>query len=62
MIEFDLPPGVVRPVVTAPEPVLSTRCSEVDPVDPDVVQLAADLLATMAGLEPLPPGVSSLRR
>ena len=48
MIELDLPPGVVRPVVTAPDPVLSTRCSEVDPVDPDVVQLAADLLATMA--------------
>lgn len=47
MIELDLPQGVVRPVVTAPAAVLSTRCEEVDPADPEVVQLAADLLATM---------------
>lgn len=42
----DLPAGRVRPVVHAPHPVLATRCLEVDPTDPDVVQLAADLLAT----------------
>ena len=49
MTEFavDLPVGVIRPVVTAPDPVLSTPCQEVDPCDPQVVQLAADLLATM---------------
>jgi peptide deformylase len=33
-------------VVTAPAAVLSTPCAEVDPCDPDVAQLAADLLAT----------------
>jgi len=42
-----LPPGRVLPVVRAPEPVLATRCDEVDPRDPSVVQLAADLVATM---------------
>ncbi len=41
-----LPEGRVLPVVTAPDPVLSTPCAEVDPTDPAVVQLAADLLAT----------------
>jgi peptide deformylase len=41
-----LPEGVVRPVVRAPDPVLSTRSVEVDPCDPGVVALAADLLAT----------------
>ena len=41
-----LPEGRVLPVVTAPDPVLSTPCAEVDPADPAVVQLAADLLAT----------------
>jgi len=41
-----LPQGLVLPVVLAPDPVLSTRCVEVDPTDPLVVQLAADLLAT----------------
>ena len=44
----DLPEGRVLPVVTAPHPVLSSRCDEVDPTDPEVVQLAADLIATMA--------------
>lgn len=43
-----LPVGRVLPVVTAPAPVLSQRCVEVDPADPQVVQLAADLLVTMA--------------
>jgi peptide deformylase len=39
--------GRVLPVVTAPATVLSTVGEEVDPTDPDVVQLAADLVATM---------------
>ncbi len=43
----ELPAGRVLPVVAAPAPVLGTACSEVDPTDPDVVQLAADLIATM---------------
>ncbi|HET8615421.1 MAG TPA: peptide deformylase [Actinomycetales bacterium] len=41
-----LPESVVRPVVTAPARVLSTPGQDVDPSDPAVVQLAADLLAT----------------
>lgn len=41
------PQGRVLPVVRAPHPALSTRCLEVDPTDADVVQLAADLVATM---------------
>lgn len=41
-----LPDGRVLPVLRAPEPVLSTPCTPVDPADPAVVQLAADLLAT----------------
>jgi peptide deformylase len=40
-------PGEVRKVVRAPEPVLSTPGPEVDASDPDVIRLAADLLATM---------------
>jgi peptide deformylase len=39
--------GRVRPVVTAPATVLSTVGDEVDPTDPEIVQLAADLIATM---------------
>jgi peptide deformylase len=39
--------GVVRPVVRAPDPVLGRPGAEVDPVCPDTVRLAADLLATM---------------
>ena len=39
--------GQVRDVVTAPAPVLSTDGTKVDPTDPEVVQLAADLVATM---------------
>ena len=42
----DLPEGRVLAVVTAPAGVLSTPSVEVDPLDPAVVQLAADLLAT----------------
>ena len=40
-------PGVVRPVVTAPNPVLSTPSKEVDPTSDEIVQLAADLIETM---------------
>lgn len=47
-LHVELPVGRIRPVVTAPNPVLSTPCLEVDPRDPEVVRLAADLLATMA--------------
>ncbi|MDN5745216.1 MAG: peptide deformylase [Nocardioidaceae bacterium] len=39
--------GAVRTVVRAPATVLSTRGEDVDPTAPDVVQLAADLVATM---------------
>ncbi len=46
-LQVALPKGVVRDVVTAAHPVLSTPCIEVDPCDPEVVALAADLLATM---------------
>lgn len=40
-------PGRVLPVVTAPHPVLVAPSDDVDPLDPKVVQLAADLVATM---------------
>lgn len=39
--------GAVRDVVRAPAGVLSARGADVDPTDPEVVQLAADLVATM---------------
>ena len=39
--------GRVLPVVTAPAGVLSQVGPEVDPTDPEIVQLAADLIATM---------------
>ncbi len=42
----ELPEGSVRAVVTAPAPALATLSVEVDPLDPDVLVLAADLLAT----------------
>lgn len=41
-----LPDGRVRPVVRAPDPALSRRSADVDPRDPEVAELAADLLAT----------------
>jgi peptide deformylase len=41
-----LPDGRPRPAVLAPAAVLSGRSLEVDPLDPEVVALAADLLAT----------------
>ncbi|GAA1399738.1 MULTISPECIES: peptide deformylase [Catellatospora] len=40
--------GRALPVVTAPEPVLSRVGEPVDPTDPQIVALAADLVATMA--------------
>ncbi|MDG4822446.1 peptide deformylase [Asanoa sp. WMMD1127] len=43
----DVAPGTVRPVVSAPDPVLAQEGAEVDPTDPAVVRLAADLIATM---------------
>jgi peptide deformylase len=43
-----LPVGRVLDVVRAPAHVLSTAGEPVDPSDPEVVQLAADLLATQA--------------
>jgi peptide deformylase len=39
--------GRVLPVVSAPATVLSGSGAEVDPVDPEIIQLAADLVATM---------------
>jgi peptide deformylase len=41
-----LPVGAVRPVLRAPARVLGAPGQDVDPCDPEVVQLAADLLAT----------------
>ena len=43
----DPAPGRVLPTVLAPDPVLSRPAATVDPLDPAVVQLAADLVATM---------------
>ena len=43
-----LPPGRILPPVHAPSPFLSSPCEEIDPRDPISIQLAADLLATMA--------------
>jgi peptide deformylase len=43
-----LPTGRLRAVVVAPDPVLEAPCAVVDPCAPEVLQLAADLLATMA--------------
>jgi peptide deformylase len=40
-------PGAARPVVRAPDPVLSRPGYEVDPTDAEIVRLAADLIATM---------------
>ncbi|MBQ1072404.1 peptide deformylase [Micromonospora sp. C31] len=40
-------PGEVRPVVSAPEPVLTYVGGEVDPTAAETVRLAADLIATM---------------
>ena len=46
--EHDLPgAGRVLDVVRAPAALLSAAGAEVDPTDPDMVQLAADLVATM---------------
>ncbi len=42
-----LPSGRIRDVVRAPDHVLSISGDRADPTDPDVVQLCADLVATM---------------
>ncbi len=42
-----LPAGSIRPVVRAPDAVLSAPCPQVDPCDGATIRLAADLLATM---------------
>lgn len=42
-----LPTGRVLDTVLAPARILSNPCAEVDPLDPTIVQLAADLLVTM---------------
>ncbi len=42
-----LPEGRVRDVVRAPDPVLSGAGPRLDPTDPEVGQLCADLVATM---------------
>src|SRR5262249_62305938 len=39
--------GVVRPLACAPATVLATAGDPVDPQDRDILQLAADLVATM---------------
>jgi len=39
--------GAVLEVVRAPHPVLATESAPVDPLDPEMIQLAADLVATM---------------
>lgn len=44
---LDLPQGLVRPVVRAPDDVLTTACESVVPDSPEVIALAADLIATM---------------
>jgi peptide deformylase len=41
-----LPPGTVRTVVRAPDPVLSSPGRDVDPADSSTVELVRDLLAT----------------
>jgi peptide deformylase len=62
---LDLPEGRVRPVVRAPATVLSRPAVDVDPADPEVVALAADLLATQrvspgcVGLAAVQIGVAS---
>jgi len=44
----DLPPGRVLEVVRAPDPVLGMRGETVDPAVIDVIELAANLVATQA--------------
>lgn len=46
-MRWDGPDGAVRPVVAAPDPVLSRPGEKVDPAEPEIVALAADLIATM---------------
>ena len=59
--------GRVLPVVAAPAGVLGAQGADVDPLDPAVVRLAADLVATMrvspgcVGLAAPQVGVSAQR-
>jgi len=46
-VRWEGPEGALLPVVVAPEQVLSHPGESVDPTDPRVVALAADLVATM---------------
>jgi peptide deformylase len=47
-VKLDLDrPGRVRPVLRSPAEVLSKPGPDVDPTSPEIVQLAADLVATM---------------
>lgn len=46
-LAVDLPDGRVRDVVRAPDRVLATEAGHTDATDPEVVQLCADLVATM---------------
>jgi peptide deformylase len=41
------PQGRIRAVVAAPDPVLKRAGEPVDPTDPEIIELAADLVATM---------------
>lgn len=43
----ELPAGRILETVVAPAEVLSAPCSDADPADPAVIQLAADLIASM---------------
>ena len=47
LLEWAGAPGRVRAVVVAPQPVLKQPGAAVDPADPEVLRLAADLIATM---------------
>jgi peptide deformylase len=44
---WSAPDGRVRPVVAAPDPVLKRPGEPVDPTAPEIIELAADLVATM---------------
>ena len=43
----ELPEGHLLDTVVAPAEVLSAPCQDADPTDPEVIQLAADLIASM---------------
>ncbi len=47
LLHGDFEAGQVRSHVAAPNAVLSSPCDDVDPSSPEVIELAADLVATM---------------